>query len=717
MAKRYDKDEKAWIIDGFQNGISSSPHAGIADMKNLNINSLPGEAAVNYARVNTLPTVFAGTMNSTGGDNSLSYTPSGSNQALIVGSVVQVSISTITNFTATTGGGPNTNQFWVVNIPSPGTYQFSNSYNGPIITDFGLTGSATFQTKAVGVPIWKGKEFVQSRNQYRYYFVDNTSQVWVNDPNVYGVYSPAGSPATTTTNCQGMGISQGVINVFVENMVYQRFTNRIGDDVLNPVPWNSYTVSSGVFLNTPPGSTASHRAITSQTSNGALFWPDSQFIGSVRGSNPQFSLINATTAGGSAMIATTGVEQGVLPIFNTPNIVVGVYTKQGGTLPAELSEDTDYYIVEVAADGETFELSASQGGSPITISAGNFYVTTFYPSLEFDSSDNSGTFIFSRQALRLPYFEQATALNEISIGSTVNLVIGGITQYSYFWDESSAGYTVTKLPEGASGVIRIVNINNTAMLFDGNKGNIYLSNGTGAAGTLSVPDYCANPNGGNQDPYFKWGDADVIRGRIFFSIQDQTSTHTGNAGGVWSFTPPQNGSLEVNLEGAGLHLENQNSYGTYNGICNLIIPSENQQAKGPQYWAMWTSDVTTPTYGIDFSSTSPYSGGQAYIDTDLISLGNFLDKGTPINFEYKLSRPLVLGESVQILARGNLTAPFALIGQGQLGGAGITMTIGMLSDVFASNIQNIQWLQCRIVLTSTATNPSFVPITQLMIRV
>lgn len=707
MAKKYNEKAREWVLDGVQNGISGSPHAGIADMKCVNINSFPGEAAVNFARISALPVVVNGTMTASGGNNTLDYTPSGTNKALVNGSCVQlVAGSTITNFTNTTGGGPNSNRFWVKSAVGGGAYQFSLTYNGPIITNFGLTGTATFSTVVFNKFIQGTDEFVQSTNTYRYYLVDSTAQVWVNDPNVYGVFSPAGIPAVSgTTNCQGFGITQGTVNVFVENTMWARFTNRIGDDNFG---WNGY----GFYLNTPAGSMASHRALRSQVANGALFWPDSQFIGSVMGANSQFSLLKCSTPGGGDDITVVNTEQGVLPALTTPEIITAAYAPQGGTSPSELPLATPLYITETAPNGLTFRLSLSSGGSPINpISAGNFYITTFDPSTAL-------TFVSHRQALALPYDEQATALAEISIGNTVNLSVGGIGRSVYFWNETDSGYTTIVLPEGGQGTQAILNVANATFIFAGNKGNIYLTNATGAVGTLTLPDYVANPNGGNQDPYLIWGTQPaVMRGRVFFGIQDQTASHTGNAGGVFSFTPPQNAPLEANLEGSGLHLENENSYGTYNGLTNIILPNRNQQANGPQFYTGWTSDAISPAYGIDTSGTTPYANGQAYIDWDIVPIGDFLDKGTPINFEYKLSRPLVAGESVQLLARGSLSGTFALVGIGQLGSFGITTSVGALSDVFAANMQNFQWIQCRTVLTSTATTPSYVPITELIIRV
>lgn len=702
MAHHIEKGTDDLIIDGFQNGIASSPHAGLADIKNININSLPGEAAVNYARINALPVVSGGTMSASGANNTLNYTPSGANVALVLGSAVLVSSSTITNFTSSTGGGPNSNWFWVANIPSPGTYQFAKTYNGAIISNFGLTGTATFSTVPFSKFIQGTDEFVQSQNAFRYYLVDTNSQVWVNDPNVYGIFSPSGSNAVSSnTNCQGFGVSQGVVTVFVENQAVQKFTNRIGDDSFI---WSGY----GFYLNTPVGSSASHKAIRSQVANGALLYPDSQFVGSIQGANDQFSLIRGTTPGGGSDITVSSVEQGVLPAFETPNIIVGAYAPQGGSLPVELDPNTAYYIVEVASNGGTFRLSATNNGSPITISSGSYYITTFDPAV-------SSTVTTHRQALALPYSEQATTLAEISLGNVVNLVVGGITASIYFWDESSSGYTTVRLPE--ANTAKIINVSNVAYVFAGNKGNIYLTNASGVGGVMTVPDYVANVNGGNQDPYFIWGDGMFLRGRVWFSIQDQTSAHTGNCGGVWSFTPPETAALNPTLDGTGLHLENENSYGTFNGVCNVLLPSNNQQAKGPQYWTAWTSSSTSPTYGIDFSDTAPYSGGQAYIDTDIVAIGTSIDKGTPVNIEFKLARPLVSGESVQVLARPDLTSAFSLFGVGQNGGSGIVTTVGVLSDLFKSNVQNLQWIQLRIILTSTATTPSFVPLTEIRLRI
>ena len=77
-----------------------------------------------------------------------------------------------------------------------------------------------------------------------------------------------------------------------------------------------------------------------------------------------------------------------------------------------------------------------------------------------------------------------------------------------------------------------------------------------------------------------------LRGRVYFSILDQTSSKAGNCGGVWSFIPTQN--LYIGQDtGIALRLENQNSYGDYDGCARILIPNEEQNAISPQYWSWW----------------------------------------------------------------------------------------------------------------------------------
>jgi len=49
------------VIDGWELGIAASPHKGIANLRNVNIRSVPGEVAVNFktSALTKPPTVYA----------------------------------------------------------------------------------------------------------------------------------------------------------------------------------------------------------------------------------------------------------------------------------------------------------------------------------------------------------------------------------------------------------------------------------------------------------------------------------------------------------------------------------------------------------------------------------------------------------------------------------------------------------------------------------
>ncbi len=683
------------VIDGFENGIAPSPHKGIGSIKNANINSLTGEVAVNYNRVNTLPVISGGALN---GSTNLEYV-FGSNPQLIVGScIVPTGTSTITGLTV---GNP----YWVTSVTTYSTHQnifVSASYGGANAT-IGTSGTATFDTFSPHKFVQGAIEYDTGNSDFIYYLCDTSGVVWANDPKVYGVFAPTGDVGGTSvaSNITGFGVFQGVAYVFTTSQVYANFTQTLGV---------SANWGSRLYLNNPSGQTStSHYALTIPDENGSLFYCDGSFVGQIKS-------LSSDTAGtsrfSSMKVSSNGATPSVLSVLNyTRGVVPGdglpvsVYAVPGIALPSGVSTGTQYYVVSYSQSAGTFELATTPTGTGITISSGAaFYVTSFDPE-----SSLTAMVDYLPIALQLPYYEVATCLAQTSVGSPI-LAVGTIGNNVYIMDPSSSVAAQAVLPLPESNTHRILNVDNMLYIFVGNKGNIYISNISVISGALTVPDYMANPYGTNQDPYFSWGDCMFLRGRVWFSIQDQNASNTtGYCGGIWSFTPTQNLFLGQD-QGIQLHLENQNSYGTYNGVCDVLLPSETQTANGPQYWSTFSSDYSVPVYGIDFSGTNPYNGTQyAEIETDLVPVGEFLNLYTPANVEYKLSRPLVSGESVEILWRPDLTSAFTTLGTNSV--------TGNVSFVFPSNIQNVQWVQLQALMTSTTTTPSFLPVTQFRIRI
>lgn len=338
------------------------------------------------------------------------------------------------------------------------------------------------------------------------------------------------------------------------------------------------------------------------------------------------------------------------------------------------------------------------------------------PGFSFDPT-NAATYTWTPAAVLLPSTDIANTIALIGNGSAAtggtggatNVLVGGQQNVIYPWAPGTAFFQPV-IFVSENYIQQMITVNNLVYIFAGSKGNVYITNGSSLTSVISVPDYVANSTGTNQDPYFIWGGAMYLRGRIWFSLQ------APNCGGVWSFIPTINFYPQQDV-GMSLRLEHQNSYGTYNGLATILFAPQrttDQQAEGVQYWAGW--DSGSSTYGIDFSGTTPYTNGAAIIETDLIPYGELLgeQKGTPENIEFKLSAPLVAGESIVINYRPNLTSAWASAGTIQYEGASdVGDLIGYISP---HNVQNVFWLQFQVILISTASSPSFNRFVELRIR-
>ena len=316
---------------------------------------------------------------------------------------------------------------------------------------------------------------------------------------------------------------------------------------------------------------------------------------------------------------------------------------------------------------------------------------------------NSATYTYptAPRAIILWQYETAQCLAEL--GS--NLVIGALSNNLYLYDRSqtnaTSAYYVLPLVEG--NVQTMVTAGNVVYLFVGNKGNIYVTSGAVASPVLTIPDYVT----GGIEPYYVWGAATFMRGRIFFSLQDSN----GTTGAVWSFVPVQGAFIQQDL-GNSLRLENVDSAGLYTGLVTAILPlqgSTGQQAQGAQYFSAWTNGTT---HGIDSSASTPYTGGQAVIETDLLPVGTFLNKRTFNRIEYKIATPLATNESVSIAWRAGITGSFTALTGLQTETSAVD-GFSAVSGYYPVNFQNAQWVQLQITLTSTASSPSYVRLKQV----
>lgn len=705
MAYQYEKSTGDIVINSWADGIAVSPHKGLGNLQNGNISTETGEILANYERVRqsqvnssssgTLAFLDASTLTASFGGLQLT-------------GGVWITVSSSSN----TGQLPNAS-YYVTR--TSGGVQLATTFNGAVLTSYlaGLTANFVL-LRNFGSPVAGTYETYNTASAvaYRYYVLDAQGLVWVYDSALATAFLSWFLPDNSITyfgsaTPTGLAILNGWLHVFAGNTIWCKPTPELG------ISYASF--ASGLMMSSLT-STNPHFGFVGH--QGKLYYTDGNFIGSIfpntslesGGTNVQ-SIASFTTSTTTGTI--TALIGGSVPTFggsSTSRIPMYFFASLGGATATATTAGTRYWIQYSLGAGTagTFEVYAAQtGGSALDITtgaSGTQYFTTYYPT----SAGGKTNITFTPQRLNLPFFETSQSIAEL--GNFV--IIGCKGNVLYPWNQiAPTPGDLIPLPENDAA--RLLTVNNMVYVFAGRKANIYVTNGSTASLVFSVPDYCAGLDGTASsyiEPYFIWGGVMYQRGRVWFSVQDQTSTKTGNCGGIWSFVPTQNFFIGQDT-GLSLRLENRSSYNTYNGLSMVLLPSQNQQANGSQYWSAWYSSITSPTYGIDFTDTVP--GTPVVIDTDFIPTGTMLEKESFTQIEYKLASPLASGESVGIAYRKNLTESFTSLSAVETDSSNALD----LSGFFIASFEKTQWLQLRITLTPiAASSSSFTRLTEVRIR-
>lgn len=700
MAHRIEKEEggtEAVVWDGFERGIAPSPHKGIANMRAVNINTELGEVMCSYQRERSTQSqsTTTGTLTRLSTSTVSFGSPAPQN-----GTWIAVSGSSIT-------GLSNGNYYVMSSSKIAAAYQ-TDTANA--VTGMGA-GTATWTSTSfqMALPVQGAVErYVDTSavTQYRYYVIDVNSRLWVNDTAITTV---GGEPMTwflpyptaLTGTCTGMTVAFGFVHIFMNSVAYTVATARLGTAPA------SFSAGNLIAI---PGTTDPHFAFTG--TQGRVYFTMGQYIGSIFPDisiDPGLSTAVANiqsycsyTRSSSTAGNIKAVLNGAIPNDNNTLTRLPVFflTGYGGTQPTNLTAGTKYYI-ECNSQGDFLVYAAQVGGSAINIATGavgDQYFNTYYPQ----SSAGNDLMVYTPQRMELPSYEIATTIAELGN----NLIIGTQSNKLYPWNQvDPTPSDVISMPEANTSWM--VTVENVVYVGAGYRGNIYITNASSLSLATSVPDYCS----GLVEPYFIWGGAMFLRGRVYFSIQDQTASHTGQCGGVWSFIPVQNFSYGQDY-GMAMRMENKNSYNTFNGRDPVLLPLANQQARGPQYFSAWISSITSSQYGIDSSGT--VTGTAALIETDIVEVGTLLNKKNFKQIEYKLSVPLDTTsnpETVSLAYRLNLKDAFTTI---------TTMVVESadnLSGYVTVDFQNAQWLQLQATLTPNSdSTTSFVRLTELRAR-
>jgi len=592
----YQIDGRDILINGFENGIAESPEAGIGDMRNVNIVSVPKEASVSFGVASrTLPSV----------STTFTVTDLANDEITVNGGAVTTGTA-VTFTTTTTLPAPlaTNTTYWLAPGINPGTNRIYTTVGTSITGLVNLTDTGTGTHTVTSINMGKPTAFDRSNGTLGSgtFLIDENGRAWSNIPagNTYWVY--LNNKTASATNANGNGIvlytgSDGLQWLFV-------FRNA----EIDYCQWGS--TISWVFAWDPP---------------------------------------NGTAGTGYTMNTGAGVN-------NVHEALVG--------------QDNVVYYTDAAYLGSFFEKFGSN----------------FNPA-------NTGTYTQAKKALALPKFEVATCLAELG----KNLLVGAQRNFIYPWDRISTSFTYP-IQLAESYTFKMVTANTNVYVFAGNRGRVYVTNGSQANLLVKIPDHLSD----TVEPYFIWGGAIYLKNNVVFGVKatDNAGNAIPNYGGVWAF----------NLDNNALRLINKLSYDTYAGYCSALAPilynTISTNAAGFGFYAGWDSGAST--YGVDTTVSAPYSNYEAYLDTDIIPIGLYLQKRTLENIEWKTAAKLVSGEAIKLFYRTNITESYTLIGE--------TTTTGVLSDVYPANFENVQWIQIRAFLKSTSSSPSYVRLTEIRLR-
>ncbi|MDE2233284.1 MAG: hypothetical protein KGJ90_04105 [Patescibacteria group bacterium] len=603
-----DQFGDAIVINGFENGIGDSPYDGITELRNINIDSVSGEADINFKTVDNTPTPFNFNITSASG-STISWSLGGTGTPTNGQAVYLTGVSLPTGLTAGTAtAGPF---YWInsVDLNNATLELFSNPVTTTPITTTS-TGTGTATSLSMGTPkFWTYSISIIDYDVGYYFIVDKNGRVWGNNQN-------------------------GALG-------WQYMGNKLGNATGLGIVWYQ-------GQNPPTGATGA---------DGYLF-----------------SFHNATV--------------------DYMDLYSGTWT-YGWINNSLITENGDHY----ALNGEDNAVYYTDGNY-----VGSFFQTD--PNTAFDPATSS-TYTWDKAALALPTQEQALFLEELN----GLLLVSGIRDRIYPWDRVSTSYN-EPIKVGEPYIPRMVTLNAKTYLFAGTRGRIYVTNGSQADLFTKLPDHLT----GIISPYFQWEAWGATRNHIYFGVrayENDGTTAISGFGGLW----------KINVNTGALTCANTLSYdanGTHGGYTSVFIPNPaafGTMAAGGGFFAGYVDAYPTSNFeGIDASSSDLYENDLAYVISDMIAIGTKYKPITPSQIEYKLSRPLLTGESVKVYI-----APFFTHNPADFSLAGTTngdSSKTILSDYFSFPLQNLQWLMIKVVLNGIpfASIPSYNRLTEIRIH-
>lgn len=666
----YRVEGRDLVIDGFDKGIAPSPYQGIADMRNVNIISVPDEVSVAFkTTAYTFPS--GGSVTVTALTDYITLAGS----SFYAGMAFTVS-NTANGLTAGT-------KYWVGGVSGTSFKAFTNikdaiANNSPV--DITSDGSNTLTTITPGEFKHWAYDPSGSSSYFNYFAMDSNGEVWALS-NSSNKWMPLGhrNASSQSQNGNGLIAYQGWIFAFTDAKI-----DAAPNDVNLPSASFLAWTNDWQYLNSGTVTHNTHYGLVGY--DDTVYYCDGTFIGSFYAIS---DFARGTASAGSAAndYVTISIQNGTRPAIGSTIVF------RGSTLPGGITAGTTYYVYgysSIGVSSANVQLSSTLGGTLLNLTTDGTAGDWTWSNFDVNSS---GTYVFTRQALALPSNETAQSLAEL--GQT--LLIGGTTNRIYPWNRIASSFTIPILV-AENNIQKMVTVNTNTFIFAGNRGRIYKTNGSQAQLYVKIPDYVT----GVIEPYITWKAFGYNRNQIYFSFSatNNSGTNLTTTGGLWA--------LDIDLD--CLRMVNKLSYDTYNGYASVFIPTQSttQTANGFGFNVGWYSGST---YGMDVTSANPYANYETYVETDIIPVGTLWQRRTFEQVEFLLSAPLVSGEGVKIEYRTNLTESWSGVGDTYE-----TTTAGVLADVYTVNWQNVQWIQFKISTKSTSSSPSYTRLRQIRVR-
>lgn len=607
--------------------------------------------------------------------------------------VIPLEVNTVITVSNSGGSLPSglsaNTAYYVKTVDSSTTFTVSSVCAGGATLSLTTTGSGTntFSTIQMGTP----KYFTSylwpffSSFTYFYFLQDSNGRIWVLDNQNLGdtnkwVYMHSRSSEASTNTANGLIAYRNYLFTFTSTDI--NVINIVDVFPNSPSLAHLTTIASWNFgwnqLLTSAQSDISHQAIISQNDSSVYI---------CNGNN----------------IATIYLIPGSLPadvdgnefnIANTHTIATGATTSGSTSITTvgAFFEATDVGAVIVGTGIPTGTIISSVTSSTAAVLSANATATASGLTFTITSA-----YSFNAEILPLPPNEQATCLTELGD----NLIVGGINNYLYPWDRVSPNFSQPIFLAEAYAY-QMVTVNTNTYIFTGERGRIYVTNGSQAQLWKKIPDHIS----GVVNPFFVWKGAIFNRNQLYFgfSVTDNTGSTINQYGGVWA----------IDIDTKAIRLVNELSYGTFSGYASAFCVNKGVSINSVQTnmgYGLFTGWSDGSVGGVDVGVSTPYTAVPTIIVSDLIPIGTF-DKPTDFErVEYKLSRPMVAGESISIYARLIFNTEDTGFGSAILSDS----TAGNFSKSEPVNFKNAQWIQLKAIYYSTETTPSYTRLTQLRI--